>query len=202
MYPLFTVSVVPSQVMMELGGFTVEGFQLGMQNMLPKVESTINDISAEVQKINTPTADIITKSTSYQEVKNRMSVDTDDFVDDIRKEVMAISSNTFDNNQMIGQAVKNALNGMAIYADGHLIGYLQEEKHPESIFFKDEGKISSVTFAREKFPPPISVKVFGNEIFSRFVFPPNVPLWIFVIPVPIFNTFILLLSELGTFPML
>ena len=117
----------PSQVMMELGGFTIEGFQLGMQNMLPKVESTINDISAEVQKINTPTADIITKSTSYQEVKSRMSVDTDDFVDDIRKEVMAISSNTFDNNQMIGQAVKNALNGMAIYADGHLIGYLKEE---------------------------------------------------------------------------
>lgn len=117
----------PSQVMMELGGFTVEGFQLGMQSMLPKVESTINDISAEVQKINTPSADIITKSTSYQEVKNRMSVDTDDFVDDIRKEVMAISSNTFDNNQMIGQAVKNALNGMAIYADGHLIGYLKEE---------------------------------------------------------------------------
>ena len=117
----------PSQVMMELGGFTVEGFQLGMQNMLPKVESTINDISAEVQKINTPTADIITKSASYQEVKSRMSVDTDDFVDDIRKEVMAISSNTFDNNQMIGQAVKNALNGMAIYADGHLIGYLKEE---------------------------------------------------------------------------
>lgn len=117
----------PSQVMMELGGFTVEGFQLGMQNMLPKVESTINDISAEVQKINTPTADIIAKSTSYQEVKSRMSVDTDDFVDDIRKEVMAISSNTFDNNQMIGQAVKNALNGMAIYADGHLIGYLKEE---------------------------------------------------------------------------
>lgn len=117
----------PSQVMMELGGFTVEGFQLGMQSMLPKVESTINDISAEVQKINTPTTDIITKSTSYQEVKSRMSVDTDDFVDDIRKEVMAISSNTFDNNQMIGQAVKNALNGMAIYADGHLIGYLQEE---------------------------------------------------------------------------
>lgn len=117
----------PSQVMMELGGFTVEGFQLGMQNMLPKVESTINDISAEVQKINTPTADIITKSTSYQEVRSRMSVDTDDFVDDIRKEVMAISSNTFDNNQMIGQAVKNALNGMAIYADGHLIGYLKEE---------------------------------------------------------------------------
>ena len=117
----------PSQVMMELGGFTVEGFQLGMQNMLPKVESTINDISAEVQKINTPTADIITKSTSYQEVKSRMSVDADDFVDDIRKEVMAISSNTFDNNQMIGQAVKNALNGMAIYADGHLIGYLKEE---------------------------------------------------------------------------
>ena len=117
----------PSQVMMELGGFTVEGFRLGMQNMLPKVESTINDISAEVQKINTPTADIITKSTSYQEVKSRMSVDTDDFVDDIRKEVMAISSNTFDNNQMIGQAVKNALNGMAIYADGHLIGYLKEE---------------------------------------------------------------------------
>lgn len=117
----------PSQVMMELGGFTVEGFQIGMQNMLPKVESTINDISAEVQKINTPPADIITKSTSYQEVKSRMSVDTDDFVDDIRKEVMAISSNTFDNNQMIGQAVKNALNGMAIYADGHLIGYLKEE---------------------------------------------------------------------------
>lgn len=117
----------PSQVMMELGGFTVEGFRLGMQNMLPKVESTINDISAEVQKINTPTADIITKSTSYQEVKSRMSVDTDDFVDDIRKEIMAISSNTFDNNQMIGQAVKNALNGMAIYADGHLIGYLKEE---------------------------------------------------------------------------
>lgn len=117
----------PSQVMMELGGFTVEGFQLGMQNMLPKVESTINDISAEVQKINTPTADIITKSASYQEVKSRMSVDTDDFVDDMRKEIMAISSNTFDNNQMIGQAVKNALNGMAIYADGHLIGYLKEE---------------------------------------------------------------------------
>lgn len=117
----------PSQVMMELGGFTVEGFQLGMQNMLPKVESTINDISAEVQKINAPTADIIAKSTSYQEVKSRMSIDTDDFVDDIRKEVMAISSNTFDNNQMIGQAVKNALNGMAIYADGHLIGYLKEE---------------------------------------------------------------------------
>lgn len=117
----------PSQVMMELGGFTVEGFQLGMQNMLPQVRSTINDISAEVQKINTPTADIITKSASYQEVKSRMSVDTDDFVDDIRKEIMAISSNTFDNNQMIGQAVKNALNGMAIYADGHLIGYLKEE---------------------------------------------------------------------------
>lgn len=117
----------PSRVMMELGGFTVEGFQLGMQNMLPQVRSTINDISAEVQKINTPTADIITKSTAYQEVKSRMSVDTDDFVDDIRKEVMAISSNTFDNNQMIGQAVKNALNGMAIYADGHLIGYLKEE---------------------------------------------------------------------------
>lgn len=117
----------PSQVMMELGGFTVEGFQLGMQNMLPQVRSTINDISAEVQKINTPTADIIAKSASYQEVKSRMSVDTDDFVDDIRKEVMAISSNTFDNNQMIGQAVKNALNGMAIYADGHLIGYLKEE---------------------------------------------------------------------------
>ena len=117
----------PSQVMMELGGFTVEGFQIGMQNMLPKVESTINDISAEVQKINTPSADIITRSTSYQEVKSRMSVDTDDFVDDIRKEIMAISSNTFDNNQMIEQAVKNALNGMAIYADGHLIGYLKEE---------------------------------------------------------------------------
>lgn len=117
----------PSQVMMELGGFTVEGFRLGMQNMLPKVESTINDISAEVQKINTPTADIITKSASYQEIKSGMSVDTDDFVDDMRKEIMAISSNTFDNNQMIGQAVKNALNGMAIYADGHLIGYLKEE---------------------------------------------------------------------------
>lgn len=117
----------PSQVFEEIGGFTMEGLVNGIQSTMPKIESTIQDVSNEIQKIQTPSADFISKNISIQEVKSRLSVDTDDFMDDIRKEVMAISSNTFDNNQMIGQAVKNALNGMAIYADGHLIGYLQEE---------------------------------------------------------------------------
>lgn len=117
----------PSQVFEEMGGFTIEGFQLGMQSMMPKLEATIQDVSNEIQKIQTPTTDFIFENVSVQEVKSKMSMETDDFMDDIRKEVMAISSNTFDNNQMVAQAVKNALNGMAIYADGHLIGYLQEE---------------------------------------------------------------------------
>lgn len=117
----------PSQVFEEIGGFTMEGLVNGIQSTMPKIESTIQDVSNEIQKIQTPSTDFVSKNISIQEVKSRMSVDTDDFMDDIRKEVMAISSNTFDNNQMIGQAVKNALNGMAIYADGHLIGYLQEE---------------------------------------------------------------------------
>lgn len=50
---------------------------------------------------------------------------SDSFGDDVRKDMAAISSNTFNNNTNIAQAVKEALNGAAIYAEDHIVGYLQ-----------------------------------------------------------------------------
>ena len=52
---------------------------------------------------------------------------SDSFGDDMRRDIAAISSNTFNNNTNIGQAVKEALNGMAVVADGYIIGYLQSK---------------------------------------------------------------------------
>ena len=49
------------------------------------------------------------------------------FMDTVEREIMAISSNAFNNNEYLGQAVRNSLNGMAIYSKGHLSGYLQEK---------------------------------------------------------------------------
>lgn len=121
----------PSRVMAEIGGFTVEGMIVGMQSKLPRVESTIQDISNEIKKIQTPSTDIISQNYAFQkqrfDTQNQNQIDMSGFMDTVEREIMAISSNAFNNNEYLGQAVRNSLNGMAIYADGHLIGYLQEE---------------------------------------------------------------------------
>ena len=117
----------PSQVFEEIGGYTMEGFQIGMQKMVPALQNTIGDINTSIQDIQMPQMEINTKSIPKAQMYQKPVSATGTFGDDIRREIIAISSNTFDNNQNVGQAVKNALNGMAIYADGHLVGYLQEE---------------------------------------------------------------------------
>lgn len=117
----------PSRVFEELGGYTMEGFRIGMQNMIPDLQNTIGEISTSIQNIEMPQMEINTKQIPQAQIRQKPTSATGTFGDDIRKEVLAISSNTFDSNQNIGQAVKNALVGMAIYADDHLVGYLQEE---------------------------------------------------------------------------
>lgn len=119
----------PSRVMAEIGGFTVEGMIAGIQSKIPRMESTIQDISNEIKRMQTPPAELIPQNyfSQKQRFDSQNQIDMSSFMDTVEREVMAISSNVFNNNEYLGQAVRNSLNGMAIYADGHLIGYLQEE---------------------------------------------------------------------------
>lgn len=117
----------PSQVMMELGNFTMQGFQIGMQNMVPELQSTIGNISASIQDIQLPQMEANIKAVPTAKMYQKPVPANGTFGDDIRREVIAISNNTFDNNQNIAQIIREAVKGMAIYADGHLVGYLQEE---------------------------------------------------------------------------
>lgn len=117
----------PSQVFEELGGYTMQGFQIGMQNMIPALQSTIGDISTSIQGIQLPQMEANIKAVPTARMYQKPVSANGTFGDDIRREVIAISNNTFDNNQNIAQVIREAVKGMAIYADGHLIGYLQEE---------------------------------------------------------------------------
>lgn len=119
----------PSRVMAEIGGFTVEGMIAGIQSKIPRMESTIQDISNEIKRMQTPPTELIPQNyfSQKQRFDSQNQIDMSSFMDTVEREVMAISSNVFNNNEYLGQAVRNSLNGMAIYADGHLIGYLQEE---------------------------------------------------------------------------
>ena len=117
----------PSQVFEELGNFTMQGFQIGMLNMIPALQSTIGDISTSIQGIQLPQMEANIKAVPTARMYQKPVSANGTFGDDIRREVIAISNNTFDNNQNIAQIIREAVKGMAIYADGHLIGYLQEE---------------------------------------------------------------------------
>lgn len=117
----------PSRVMAEIGGFTMEGFVNGMQNMVPELQSTIGNISASIQDIQLPQMEANIKAVPTAKMYQKPVSANGTFGDDIRREVIAISNNTFDNNQNIAQVIREAVKGMAIYADGHLVGYLQEE---------------------------------------------------------------------------
>ena len=117
----------PSQVFEELGSYTMQGFQIGMQNMIPALQSTIGDISTSIQGIQLPQMEANIKAVPTAKMYQKPVSANGTFGDDIRREVIAISNNTFDNNQNIAQVIREAVKGMAIYADGHLIGYLQEE---------------------------------------------------------------------------
>lgn len=119
----------PSRVMAEIGGFTVEGMIAGIQSKIPRMESTIQDISNEIKRMQTPPTELIPQNyfSQKQRFDSRNQIDMGGFMDTVEREIIAISSNVFNNNEYIEQAVRNSLNGMAIYADGHLIGYLQEE---------------------------------------------------------------------------
>lgn len=117
----------PSQVFEELGGYTMQGFQIGMQNMIPALQSTIGDISTSIQGIQLPQMEANIKAVPTARMYQKPASASGTFGDDIRREVIAISNNTFDNNQNIAQVIREAVKGMAIYADGHLVGYLQEE---------------------------------------------------------------------------
>lgn len=117
----------PSQVFEELGSYTMQGFQIGMQNMIPALQSTIGDISTSIQGIQLPQMEANIKAVPTAKMYQKPVSANSTFGDDIRREVIAISNNTFDNNQNIAQVIREAVKGMAIYADGHLIGYLQEE---------------------------------------------------------------------------
>lgn len=117
----------PSQVFEEIGGYTMEGFQIGMQKMIPALQGTIGDINTSIQDVEMPQMEINTKQISQAQIRQKPMSATSTFGDDIRREVIAISNNTFDNNQNIAQIIREAVKGMAIYADGHLVGYLQEE---------------------------------------------------------------------------
>lgn len=117
----------PSRVMAEIGGFTVEGMIVGMQNMIPALQSTIGNISTSIQGIQLPQMEANIKAVPTAKMYQKPVSANGTFGDDIRREVIAISNNTFDNNQNIAQVIREAVKGMAIYADGHLIGYLQEE---------------------------------------------------------------------------
>lgn len=117
----------PSQVFEELGNFTMQGFQIGMQNMIPALQSTIGDISTSIQNVQLPQLEANIKAVPTGKMYQKPASANGTFGDDIRREVIAISNNTFDNNQNIAQVIREAVKGMAIYADGHLVGYLQEE---------------------------------------------------------------------------
>lgn len=117
----------PSQVFEELGSYTMQGFQIGMQNMIPALQSTIGDISTSIQGIQLPQMEANIKAVPTAKMYQKPVSANGTFGDDIRREVIAISNNTFDNNQNIAQVIREAVKGMAIYADGHLVGYLQEE---------------------------------------------------------------------------
>lgn len=117
----------PSQVFEELGGYTMQGFQIGMQNMIPALQSTIGDISTSIQGIQLPQMEANIKAVPTAKMYQKPVSANGTFGDDIRREVIAISNNTFDNIQNIAQVIREAVKGMAIYADGHLVGYLQEE---------------------------------------------------------------------------
>ena len=117
----------PSQVFEELGGYTMQGFQIGMQNMIPALQSTIGNISTSIQGIQLPQMEANIKTVPTAKMYQKPVSANGTFGDDIRREVIAISNNTFDNNQNIAQVIREAVKGMSIYADGHLVGYLQEE---------------------------------------------------------------------------
>ena len=117
----------PSQVFEELGSYTMQGFQIGMQNMIPALQSTIGDISTSIQGIQLPQMEANIKAVPTAKMYQKPVSANGTFGDDIRREVIAISNNTFDNKQNIAQVIREAVKGMAIYADGHLVGYLQEE---------------------------------------------------------------------------
>lgn len=84
----------------------------GIVNNMPKID--IGNI-----EINRSQAPYVTTSNIPR------STYSNSFGEDLRKDMAAISSNTFNSNANIGQAVKEALNGAAIYAEDHIIGYLQ-----------------------------------------------------------------------------
>lgn len=121
----------PSKVFEQLGRFTMQGFYIGMNETLRDVELLFSKVSIDAQKIpesmknleiNQSPVPTLAGSRAYQG-----NTYTGNFGDDIRREIIAISSNTFQNNQNVGSAVREALNGMAVYAGDKIIGYLKEE---------------------------------------------------------------------------
>ena len=91
-------------------------------------ERLATGITKNMPKLDIGSVEINRSQAPYVTTTNiPRSTYSDSFGDDMRRDIAAISSNTFNNNTNIGQAVKEALNGMAVVADGYIIGYLQSK---------------------------------------------------------------------------
>lgn len=128
----------PSVVMDGIAGNTMDGLINRFVKTAPKLEGVVGNLALGIEsrfgamvpaiqdnmrgmQINMQTdTRMIAPKPPQQATSNAYS-------DEIRREILSISSNVFNNNQNIGRAVSEALNGMAVYADGEIIGYLQKK---------------------------------------------------------------------------
>lgn len=129
----------PSRLLEDIGVLSMQGLVNGFEDLVPLLRSTIGGIGGVIQdvpigdfgkiaqKFPTKPIEVAMKAVPEVQINQKPTTSRSTFGDDIRKEIIAISANTFDNNQNIGAAVKAALSGMAIYAGDNLVGYLKDE---------------------------------------------------------------------------
>lgn len=128
----------PSVVMGDIAGNTMDGLINRFEKMAPRLDSVVGNLAFGIEERFSAMVPAIQDNMSGMQIN--MQTDThmiapkppqqavsNAYSDEIRREILSISSNVFNNNQNVGQAVKEALDGMAVYADGELIGYLQKK---------------------------------------------------------------------------
>ena len=142
----------PSQVAGEIGGYYMAGMFNEMQAGADKILSMFNNFASRIgsTKFDVPKLDIpvsyspVTSAAylnqaplmaqgkaiptgavrGYSADKNSRAADIENAVERVMMRVMQGNN---DNSGYLAQSFKEAMSGMAVVADGHIIGYLQQE---------------------------------------------------------------------------
>ena len=124
----------PSKLMENIMDMNIQGLIVSAENMSPKLYSVMGNIAAYMDDMIPRLQSGIGNISVNMQTDTRMimpkaytGMSNNGFGDDIRREIMAISSNTFNSNENVGAAVRSALNGMAVYADDKIVGYLRDK---------------------------------------------------------------------------